>query len=31
MFLIGDFEVRVILDVMDDVFYPKEDTLKVSC
>ena len=21
----------VILDVMDDVFYPKEDTLKVSC
>ena len=21
----------VILDVMDDVFYPKEETLKVSC
>ena len=28
-FLIRDSNDRVILDVMDDVFYPKEDTLKV--
>ena len=31
MFLIEDMEDRVIHDVMKDVFYPKEDTLKISC
>ena len=30
-FLTGDMEDRVIPDVMNDVFYPKEDTLKISC
>ena len=30
-FLTRDMEDRVILDFMDDVFYTKEDTLKVSC
>ena len=30
-FLISNMEDRVIRDVMDDVFYPKEDTVKVSC
>ena len=29
--LIRDMEKRVIPDVMNDVFYPKEDTLKISC
>ena len=29
--LIRDMEDRVILDVMDHIFYPKEDTLKVLC
>ena len=30
-FLIKDMEERVFLDIMDDGFYPREDTLKVSC
>ena len=30
-FLIGDMADRVILEVMNDVFYPKEDTLKILC
>ena len=30
-FLTGDMEDRVIPDVMNDVFYPKEDTLKILC
>ena len=30
-FLIGDMEDRVIPDIMNDVFYPKEDTLKILC
>ena len=28
MFLIGDMNDRVISDVMNNVFHPKEDTLK---
>ena len=30
-FFTGDMEDRVVPDVMNDVFYPKEDTLKISC
>ena len=30
-YLIGDMEDRVIFDFMDEIFYPKEDTRKVSC
>ena len=30
-FLTGDTEDRVIPDVLNDVFYSKEDTLKISC
>ena len=30
-FLTGDMEDMVIPDVMNDVFYPKEDTLKILC
>ena len=30
-FLKGDMEDRVIRDVMNDVFYRKEDTLKILC
>ena len=30
-FLTGDMEDRVIPDVMNDVFYPKEDVLKILC
>ena len=29
--LTRDMEDRVILDVIDDIFYTKEDTLKVLC
>ena len=29
--LTGDMEDMVVPDVMNDVFYPKEDTLKISC
>ena len=30
-FLTGDMEYMVVLDVMNDVFYPKQDTLKILC
>ena len=30
-FLTGDMEDRAIPDVMNYVFYPKEDTLKILC
>ena len=30
-FLTRHMEDRVIPDVMNDVFYPKEDTLKILC
>ena len=30
-FLTGDMEDRVIPDIMNDVFYPKEDTIEISC
>ena len=30
-FLTGDMEDRVIPDVMNNVFYPKEDSLKILC
>ena len=30
VFLTGDMGDMVIPDVMNDVFYPKEDTLKIS-
>ena len=30
-FLTGDMENRVIPDVMNQVFYPKEDILKIWC
>ena len=29
--LTGHMEVRVIPEIMNDVFYPKKDTLKISC
>ena len=29
-FLTGDMEDRVIPDIMNHVFYPKEDTLNIS-
>ena len=29
--LTGDMENMVVPDVLNDVFYPKEDTLKISC
>ena len=31
MFLIRDMHDRVIPDVLNDVFYPKEDTLNILC
>ena len=30
-FLTKDMEDRVIPEVMNDVFYPKEDTLNILC
>ena len=29
-FLAGDMEDLIIPDIMNDVFYPEEDTLKIS-
>ena len=30
-FLTGDMEDLVVPDIMNDVFYPKEDTLQILC
>ena len=30
-FLTGDMDDMIIDDIMNDVFYPKENTLKILC